>query len=288
MTTTFLTDAHHDIHSNAIYFIPFTEYNFLRFLSSICMLDEYSDTSMRTNQAERKERLRVGTNFLRRSKSGFPGIIRLSFAVKTFRRANSVFFSLPPVLFSRACLANPRAIGAVCPSSSRLAHALANRVELPGDGDFVLELGAGTGVVTAALLDRGIDPARLLVVEQDRLMVRHLKNRFPQVTVIHGDAVRFCQWCYQQNRHICTVVSSLPLLSLPSDTVEALGETLLKILDRKGSLLQYTYRLNKKPGPLSPYMERISSQTVWGNLPPARVEVFKARHFCSTNSTCLN
>ena len=204
-------------------------------------------------------------------------IIGLHFALTTMRRANAIFFSSAPVLFSRALLNNPRAVGAACPSSSRLARVIADQVTLPGKDELILELGAGTGMVTRALLRRGVEPGKLVVVEQDKLLARHLKRQFPKVAVIHGNAVKLCQLCNRYDRRIGTVVSSLPLLSLPPATVQALGIELQTLLGGNGSLIQYTYRLNNNPGPLTAFLEFASAETVWGNFPPARVEVFRTR-----------
>jgi phosphatidylethanolamine/phosphatidyl-N-methylethanolamine N-methyltransferase len=111
----------------------------------------------------------------------------------------------------------------------------------------------------------------------DRLLARYLKQRFPDVAVIHGDAVKLCQLCNRHGRNIGTVVSSLPLLSLPSTSAAALGGEMQKMLGEKSSLVQYTYLLNNRPSPLAAYLDRISTQTVWYNIPPAKIEVFKAR-----------
>ena len=116
-----------------------------------------------------------------------------------------------------------------------------------------------------------------MVVEQDKLLARHLKNRFKGVAVIQGNAVKFCQLCNRYDRRVTTVVSSLPLLSLSSSMVEALGKEFQKMLANGGLLIQYTYRINKGLSPLAAHLERITSKAVWGNLPPARVETYRAR-----------
>jgi len=205
-----------------------------------------------------------------------PKKIGKNFTGSKIYRAGKGFFSSSPVLFTRAILANPRAVGAACPSSPKLARTIADQVKLPCEG-LILELGGGTGAVTAALLRRGVDPSQLVVVEMDKLMARHLKNRFKGVAVIQGNAVKFCQLCNRYDRHVSTVVSSLPLLSLPNSIVEAFGKEIQKMLKGEGLLIQYTYRINKSPSPLSAYMERTATKAVWGNFPPARVEIFRAR-----------
>jgi phospholipid N-methyltransferase len=202
------------------------------------------------------------------------GISFADFVYEMTGTACEAVLSSPVTLFGRAILANPRAVGACCPSSPRLAHAIALEVPIPCDG-LVVELGGGTGAVTAALLRRGVVPEQLVVIEQDRLLAQHLKNRFPNVTIINGDAVRFSQLFNRGGRLIKTVVSSLPLLSLPSVTVEDLGKELQAVIGREGTFIQYTYRLHNGPCPLSEYMERTAAKIVWGNLPPAKIEVFR-------------
>ena len=66
----------------------------------------------------------------------------------------------------------------VCPSGMPLARSMAAFAPRKGDG-LVVELGAGTGTVTRQLLDAGIAPRRLVVVEQSPVMVSLLRERFP-------------------------------------------------------------------------------------------------------------
>jgi len=57
----------------------------------------------------------------------------------------------------------------------------------PGPGRPVLEIGPGTGVLTEALLRRGIRP--LTVLELDRRLAEHLERTFgDRITVVQGDA----------------------------------------------------------------------------------------------------
>ena len=54
--------------------------------------------------------------------------------------------------------------------------------------EAVLELGAGTGVVSRALLEGGVPPEQLIVVEIVPDMADHLRGVLPGVLVIEGDA----------------------------------------------------------------------------------------------------
>lgn len=67
-------------------------------------------------------------------------------------------------------------MGDACPSSLKLARTIADLVIPPDDDSLVLELGGGTGIVTKVLLQRGVAPDKLVVVELDRLLARYLKQ----------------------------------------------------------------------------------------------------------------
>ena len=67
------------------------------------------------------------------------------------------------VQFIRSWIEKPLSTGAVMPSSKILARAMARCVDPQAQGP-IIELGPGTGPVTAALVRHGIDPARLILV----------------------------------------------------------------------------------------------------------------------------
>ncbi len=79
-----------------------------------------------------------------------------------------------------------------------------------------MELGAGTGVISQALLAGGIPPERLIVVEIVPELVAHLRRTLAGVHVIEGDARRLPllvppHW----HGRIGTVVCGIPLVLLP-------------------------------------------------------------------------
>jgi len=184
------------------------------------------------------------------------------------------------MVFTREWLANPLSVGAACPSSQKLARRMASFIPYGFRGTIV-ELGAGTGVVTAALLERGIDSDQLIVVERSFELGQFLKNRFPSLTVIHGDAV-FLDDLLRRHlgnefRGVDSVVSSLPLKSLPAATVQAIGRQLDRLLVSRGQFIQFTYDLRPDPSGPFPPLSKCASKIVWQNFPPARVDVFERR-----------
>ena len=178
-------------------------------------------------------------------------------------------------LFARELLANPRAMGAACPSMPALAGCMASRVPLNREG-LVVELGGGTGAVTAALLRHGVPPWKLVVVERSPTLAHHLRQRFPHLRIVQGDAAHLAQLLeLDRARGIGSIVSSLPLRSLQPAVTRAISQQFETLLEPGGLLVQFTYDLRGARSRLLPRFQRLSSKIVWSNLPPARVETFE-------------
>lgn len=178
--------------------------------------------------------------------------------------------------FSEELLRAPRQVGAVCPSSKSLGLAMAEAINLTDDR-LVVELGAGTGSITQALLQQGVPANRLIVLERSEALVRRLQQRFPMLTVIQGDAAELPALLKDQALDIGSVVSSLPLRSLEPATADAIIAGILETLGNGGRLVQFTYDLRKPSVPECLGLHPITSRRVWANLPPARVDVFDYR-----------
>jgi phospholipid N-methyltransferase len=173
-------------------------------------------------------------------------------------------------LFVREWVGRPTSVGALCPSSPLLARRIANAV--PSGEGLVVELGGGTGAVTQALVERGIAPARLVVVERAPAFVRHLRTRFPDVSIIHGDATRLDQLLPSDAR-IDAIVSCLPLRSLPRRDTTAIIEQCHRALSENGVMIQFTYDLRRphRHPLIHPGLVAGESHIVWANMPPARI-----------------
>src|SRR5579863_6497914 len=92
-----------------------------------------------------------------------------------------------PGLFFRRWLTNPLRTGSVVPSSAALCARIVRQTRRAPD-EAVLELGAGTGVISRALLASGVPADRLFVVEIAPDMAAHLRGALPGARVIEGDA----------------------------------------------------------------------------------------------------
>jgi phosphatidylethanolamine/phosphatidyl-N-methylethanolamine N-methyltransferase len=182
--------------------------------------------------------------------------------------------------FFRRWLDNPRATGAVSPSGRFLARAMAGYVDPAASGP-VIELGPGTGPVTEALLERGVAPERLILVEYDPSFCKLLARRFPKARIVHGDAYRLADTLRPVVKDpAACVVSSLPLLTRPERGRLNLLRDAFELMQPEGAFIQFTYGLTS-PVPLTSRMSGLhfraeASHSVWLNLPPARVWVYRA------------
>ena len=180
-------------------------------------------------------------------------------------------------LFLREWLANPQRTGAVTPSSPKLAAAMARW--LPSDPDsFVLELGPGTGAVTQALIEHGLREERLVAIEKNPKMAQRLRKRFPSAHIITGDAWHLDVLLRQHAEPIESVgavISSLPLLNFPAAEADTLAEKIRAILEHGGKWVQYSYHLGNGHHKSATHFQRLASNIIWLNLPPARVNVYQ-------------
>ena len=184
-------------------------------------------------------------------------------------------------LFLKRWLRRPLAMGAVVPSGRLLAEALAHTTlsVIQGREGHVIELGAGTGEVTKALLAVGIPGERLALVERDPELAAFLRRHFRTPKIIEGDAVRLARLLAAHRiDKVAAVVSGLPLLSLPAEVVNGIVNGVFQALPRGAALVQFTYG----PSPPVPRGLRASlrlvgarGRRIWRNVPPAVVWTFR-------------
>ncbi len=187
-----------------------------------------------------------------------------------------------PFGFFRQWLREPRAIAAVAPSGQRLARHMAAAI---GErARTVVELGGGTGVMTQALLERGIATERLVVVERNPALHAHLATRFPGVRVALASAADLVDVLGSSDGpaagEVDAVVSSLGLLSIPRDEQRRVLSAAFAVLRPDGRLVQFTYLPRcPVPRPLRQELGLEAWRDSWSllNLPPAFVYVLRRR-----------
>lgn len=178
------------------------------------------------------------------------------------------------VRFIRSWIAKPLTVGAVTPSSKALARTMARYVDPDADGP-VVELGPGTGPVTDALIERGVHPSRLVLVEFNPKFCQLLAQRFPEATVVQADAYRLRESLAMLGRHEASaIVSGLPLMTKPLRMRLRLLRESLALLQPHAPFVQFTYAV-VPPIPKLTGVRVEASERIWRNMPPARVWVYR-------------
>src|SRR5581483_6997001 len=177
--------------------------------------------------------------------------------------------------FIRTWIEKPLSTGAVMPSSKALARTMARYVD-PAAAGPVIELGPGTGPVTEAMVERGIDPSRLILVEFNPDFCRLLRTRYPRATVVQGDAYRLRRLLETYVKSPASaVVSGLPLVTKPVRTRIRLIADAMALLKPGAPFVQFTYAMvTPIPKALSG-IKAEASELIWLNVPPARVWVYR-------------
>ena len=179
------------------------------------------------------------------------------------------------VRFLRSWIEKPLHMGAVMPSSKLLARTMAQYVDVDSKGP-VIELGPGTGAITNALLEHGVDQKRLVLVEYNPGFCALLRDRYPQARVVQGDAYALRDSLGEVlDARASAVVSGLPLVTKPMLTRLKLIRDAFTALAPGAPFVQFTYSV-APPIPKSlPGVSTEASERIWMNLPPARVWVYR-------------
>lgn len=176
-------------------------------------------------------------------------------------------------------LKNPRDVGALAPTSARLADLLVREAGVE-HARHIIELGAGAGAVTARIV-RELQPgARLLAVERHPRLAAKLAPRFPEVEVREGCASRIGQLaggCGFPDADC--IVSALPWTNFPDEMQGALLRAARDVLRPGGVFTTFAcLGLHRTPSGrrLRGWLDEIFPQVettriVWSNFPPAFV-----------------
>jgi phosphatidylethanolamine/phosphatidyl-N-methylethanolamine N-methyltransferase len=180
------------------------------------------------------------------------------------------------IRFIKGMMAGPRTVGAIMPTSARTAAKMAEIINT-GSGLPVLELGPGTGVITKAILAKGVKPQDIVSIEYSTDFVKHLEGKYPGVNFINGDAFNLAETlkAYEGQKFDC-VISGIPLLNFPMHARVKLIEDLLKLMPAGRPVVQFSY------GPVSPVIARPDIYKIQHydfvvrNIPPAQIWHYKS------------
>jgi phosphatidylethanolamine/phosphatidyl-N-methylethanolamine N-methyltransferase len=145
------------------------------------------------------------------------------------------------LVFLKQILRNPFGIGAVVPSSQKLARLMVEKIA-PQASDVVVELGPGTGVFTRELLARGVIPANLILVEFNKEFVKFLRHEFPQIRIVEGGAQDLPQLLKALGQGaVRKIISGIPLRSMKPLDRQLIAKAVAAALEPGGAFVQFTY-----------------------------------------------
>lgn len=179
--------------------------------------------------------------------------------------------------FVLAAIRNPQRVGAISPSSPRVADLLASVVPTVGE-PVVLELGPGTGAVSSAIAARLPRGARHVAVELDVAMVTYLRHRHAGVEVINADVRDLRELLAARDiPRVDAVVSGLPWSLFDSDSQDHILRQVAEAIGPDGVFTTFAYgHARALPSARSfrralerTFGELQISRLVWQNMPPA-------------------
>ncbi|MBE5963057.1 MAG: SAM-dependent methyltransferase [Lachnospiraceae bacterium] len=146
-------------------------------------------------------------------------------------------------------LKHPFKIGAVAPSSRRLAEKMMMPVNFD-ECDCIIEYGPGTGTFTKEIIKRKKRETIFLVIEQNEEFYEKLRREYmgeENVILIHGDASRVQEYMKQYKiSHADYIVSGLPFASLPNGLCQDILKATKVAVGKKGAFITFQYTLFKK------------------------------------------
>ena len=181
--------------------------------------------------------------------------------------------------FVREYLRAPRTIGAVAPSSRRLAELIVDLAGVAG-AEAIVEFGPGTGAFTQRILEVKRPGAKLVAVEFHPKMAEQLRRRFPQVDVAEDSVANLGRILAERGiKQVDSIVSGLPWAAFDPGLRDQLLEATLVALKPGGRFATFAYlegsilpsgrRFRRKIQRLFTEVHR--SPIVWANMPPAFV-----------------
>jgi len=141
-------------------------------------------------------------------------------------------------VFFRSWLRDPFHVASIAPSGKALAKLMATDLKAEAR---VVELGAGTGTLTEAILARGVRPANLTLVEQNSAFVAVLRLRFPSANVVQADAATLAHELGEQRGSVDYVISGLPILWFDKEKKTRILNAAFALLRPHGRFHQFTY-----------------------------------------------
>ncbi len=179
--------------------------------------------------------------------------------------------------FVRESILHPGRVGAIAPSTQRLALHMVRWIDWESV-NTVVEYGPGTGAFTEQIMQRKRPDAEFFAVELHSEFATTLAMRFPDLTVVEESVANIESICQQRGvAEVDAIICGLPWAAFSDKDQTLFLDAMMKVLKPGGQLATFAYlsgmvlpaahRFRKK---LKGYFGEVhASRTVWLNFPPA-------------------
>ena len=176
-------------------------------------------------------------------------------------------------------LRHPLQVGAVAPSSQRLAEQVLMPVDFP-NASVIVEYGPGTGVFSRLVINKMRKDSTFFAIELDETLCRLLGNQVPELTVFQGSAAEVAELLKKKGLTLAdAIISGLPWACFSEQLQDEILHATVSALRDGGKFSTFAYlqglilpsgiRFRRK---LKHFFSKVElSPVVWSNLPPARV-----------------
>ena len=174
-------------------------------------------------------------------------------------------------LVLRKFVTNAKTVATVAPSSQALSRAILRWIDW-ANTKAIVELGAGTGPITAELAQVVPPHVRVVVNEYLPDFCQALRQKFPTMDVAEGDAKRLTEMLAERGiTQVDYVLSGLPLTHFAEADRDVVIDQCGRLLGPTGEFRQLTTAPWLYRGLYRRYFREVSFRLVVWNLPPGGV-----------------
>jgi len=130
----------------------------------------------------------------------------------------------------------------------------------------VLELGCGSGALTAHIIPKLNNHNQLTCVELDEELSQICQRKFPDINIITQD-MRFV---LEQNNHYDVIISGIPFATMNSKNRQQIFKLIKQHLKPNGEFIMFQYSIYTRKELIQIFGNLKTSFTPW-NIPPAFV-----------------
>lgn len=182
-------------------------------------------------------------------------------------------------LIFKEFLRNPRATGAVMPSSNKLSRVITSEIGLR-TAKRVVELGPGTGAITRHIVNEIAPDAKFVAVELNDKIYHAFKTRYPDINIVNDTAANLRAILAREEMFEADIIiSGLPWASFGTALQRRLLKEIIDSLSPHGIFTTFAYLQGLAMPSARDFRKRLERRfstvnrtpIIWTNIPPAVV-----------------